>query len=88
MSILKNFIASEVREEILTKVKTGETVAALSKQYGVSDRSIYTWLRRKAMGSVSLLQYNRLRKENQQLKEIVGILTVELERVKKKKQLR
>ncbi len=85
---MKNFIASEVREEILTKVKTGETVAALSKQYGVSDRSIYTWLRRKAMGSVSLLQYNRLRKENQQLKEIVGILTVELERVKKKKQLR
>lgn len=85
---MKITVANEVKEEILAKVKTGETVAVLSKTYGVSDRSIYTWLRRKAMGAVSLLQYNRLKKENQQLKEIVGILTMELEKVKKKKQLR
>ncbi len=69
-------------------MKAGEPVMGLSKQYGVSDKTIYNWLRSKAVGSVSLFEYHRIRKENQQLKEIVGILTVELEKVKKKKQLR
>ncbi len=69
-------------------MKAGEPVANLAKQYGVSDKTIYAWLRWKATTSVSWLEYAKLRKENQQLKEIVGILTVELEKVKKKKQLR
>ena len=70
------------------KVKSGEAVLALAKQYGVSDKTIYNWLRTKAASAVSWFEYSRLKKENQQLKEIVGILTVELEKVKKKKQLR
>ena len=60
----------------------------LAKQYGVSDKTIYYWLRSKAEGFVSLFEHNRVKKENQQLKEMVGILTMELEKVKKKKQLR
>jgi transposase-like protein len=72
----------------LGKVKAGESVMGLAKQYGVSDKTIYYWLRSKAVGSVSLFEHNRLKKENQQLKEIVGILTMELEKVKKKKQFR
>lgn len=81
---MKSTIATEVKEEILGKVKSGESVAVLAKQYGVSDKSIYAWLRAKAIGTVSLIEHNRLKRENQQLKEIVGVLTVELERVKKK----
>lgn len=60
---------------------------SLSKQYGISDKTIYYWLRSKAEGVVSLVEHNRLKKENQQLREMVGILTLELEKVKKKKQL-
>lgn len=75
----------EVKAEILTKVKAGEKVAAVAAQYGVSDKSIYTWLSRKAMGTISLLEYNRLKNENLQLKQIIGVLTFELEKSKKKK---
>lgn len=67
------------------KVKAGEPVPALAKQYGVSDKTIYTWLKFRASSSVSWLEHAKLKKENQVLKEIVGVLTVELEKVKKKK---
>lgn len=77
-------IASEVRQEILEKVKSGKPVLELASQYGVSDRTIYSWLKKKAIGNVSVLEYNKLKRENQMLKEIVGVLTVELEKVKKK----
>ncbi len=88
MIYLKSFIAKEVKEEILGKVKAGEPVLGLSKQYGVSDKTIYYWLRSKAEGLVSLFEHNRVKKENQQLKEMVGILTLELQKVKKKQPLR
>lgn len=84
MIYLKSSIAKEVKEEILGKVKLGEPVVGLAQQYGVSDKTIYNWLRSKAVGTVSLIEHNRLKKENQVLKEIVGVLTVELEKVKKK----
>lgn len=77
-------IPKEVKEEILTKVKNGESVTAVATSYGISNRTIYGWLGRKALNSVSFVQYNRLKKENGQLKEIVGILTFELEKLKKK----
>jgi len=81
---LKSAISAEVKDEILAKVKSGESVVALSGLYGVSDKTIYGWLRKKALGTVSLLNYNRVKKENQQLKQIIGVLTFELEKFKKK----
>ena len=78
-------IAKEVKEEILEKVKKGEKVIGLAEQYGVSDRTIYSWLRGKALSNVSLLEHNKLKRENQLLKEIIGALTIEVERLKKKK---
>jgi hypothetical protein len=41
-------------------------------------------LKKKAVGNVSLLDYNKLKKENQLLKEIIGALTIETEKFKKK----
>ena len=78
-------IAIEVKNEILEKIKAGEKVVAVAQKYGVSEKTIYGWLRKKAMGTVSLLEYNRLRNENQQLKQIIGVLTLEIEKTKKKK---
>jgi len=77
-------ISSEVKNEILDKVKSGTPVAKLAAQYGVSDKSIYNWLKKKSIGTISVLQHNRLKRENQQLKEIIGILSLELEKTKKK----
>ncbi len=78
-------IAIEVKNEILEKIKSGEKVVVVAQKYGVSEKTIYGWLRKKAMGTVSLLEYNRLRSENQQLKQIIGVLTLEIEKTKKKK---
>jgi transposase len=78
-------ISFEVKNEILEKVKQGEKVLKLAEQYGVSNRTIYGWLKRKAVSNVSVLEFNKLKRENQMLKEIVGVLTVELEKLKKKK---
>jgi transposase-like protein len=77
-------ISKEVKEEILAKVKAGEKVSILSQSYGVSDKSIYNWLRGKALGTMSILEAGKLKKENQQLREIIGILTLELSKSKKK----
>ena len=77
-------IAREVKAEILVKVKAGEKVADLSRQYGISEQSIYSWLKQTVTGMVSVLEHNKLKKENDQLKQIIGVLTLELEKTKKK----
>jgi len=77
-------IPQDVKTEIILKVKSGEKVAELSKQYGVSDVTIYSWLKQKVEGSVSVLEHTKLKKENDQLKQIIGVLTLELEKSKKK----
>ena len=77
-------IAKEVKAEILGKVKAGVKVLDLTKQYGVSDKTIYAWLRQQMGQEVSFAEFNRIRKENEQLKQIIGVLTVELEKTKKK----
>ncbi len=77
-------ISKEVKEEILEKIKSGIPVGKLSEQYGVSDKTIYTWLKRTVTEPVSIRELQRLRKENAALKEIIGILTIEKEKIKKK----
>lgn len=77
-------ISKEVKDEVVQKVKGGERVAALSQNYGISTKTIYYWLRKKSEDAVSVIEYNRLKRENRDLKEIVGALTVHLEKEKKK----
>jgi len=78
-------ISGEVKAEILAKVKAGQKVSELSKQYGVSDKTIYNWLRGQVTEQVSYREYKRVMKENEDLKNILGVLTLELEKTKKKK---
>lgn len=85
MGIRMAGIAKEVKAEILSKVKAGEKVAKLAEQYGVSEVTIYAWLKSRVEGSVSILEHRKLKKENGQLKEIIGVLTLELEKTKKNK---
>lgn len=78
-------IKRELREEILNKVREGkETVLTIAKQYGISDAAIYYWLRQGVEGALSpILESNRLRKENDTLKKIIGELVLEKSRGKK-----
>ena len=78
-------ISGEVKTEILAKVKAGQKVSELSEQYGVSDKTIYNWLRGQVTEQVNYREYKRVMKENEDLKNILGVLTLELEKTKKKK---
>lgn len=72
-------IAVEIKNEIISKLKhDGLSVMDAAKQYGISDKTIYNWLGTKAKGSVSLLEFNRVKKENDQLKQLIGDITLKL----------
>ncbi len=78
-------ISKEVREETINRIKNnGISVAEAAEDVGVSTVTIYAWLGNKAKGSVSLLVHNKLKKENQQLKEIIGELTIRMSMEAKK----
>ena len=76
-------IPLETKNEILEKVKNGMTVSEAAKQYAISTKTIYTWLSNQTRPEISVIEYNRLKKENEELKRIIGIITLELERGKK-----
>jgi transposase len=76
-------IPVETKNEILSKVKAGQTVVEVAKQYAVSTKTIYAWLANETRPDISILEYNRLKRENEELKRIIGLITLELERGKK-----
>ena len=78
-------ISNEVKAEVLAKVKAGEKVLVLSEQYGISAKTIYNWLKSRVTNQISYREHKRVLKENEDLKKILGVLTLELERSKKKK---
>lgn len=74
----RKIFSKEIKEEILVKVRGGGKVAALASQYGVSDKSIYGWIRQDTGEEViSLVKYSKLKRENEELKRIIGELTLE-----------
>lgn len=77
-------IPKEKKDEILTKIRAGEKVPALAAQYGMSDKTIYYWLRSDTGEEVvSLVKYNKLKRENEELKRLVGELTLDMSQGKK-----
>ena len=76
-------IPKQIKEEIIVKIKNGETVAEISNQYGVSPKTVYGWIRNQVKPESSLIEMNKLKRENDELKRIIGLITLELERGKK-----
>ncbi len=75
----RKIISKEIKNEILAKVKAGEKVAEVARQYGISDKSIYTWLHQETGDTVvSIIQHNRLKRENEELKRLIGELSLKL----------
>jgi transposase-like protein len=74
-------IESGKKEEILLAIKNGLRVAEAAEQFKTSSKTIYAWLRGQADNTgTSSLEIARLRRENQELKEVVGWLTLEKKR--------
>lgn len=77
-------VPKEIKEEVLGKVKAGQKVVALASQYGISTKTIYGWLSRLVSPPISLLKYQQLKRENEELKRIVGMMALDLEEKKEK----
>lgn len=72
-------IAPEIKEQIINRIKNdGVSVSDASKEHGVSAVTIYSWLGTKAKGGVSLIEHNKVKKENILLKALIGELTLKL----------
>ncbi|HUD81311.1 MAG TPA: transposase [Patescibacteria group bacterium] len=75
----------KLKAEIVAKVRDeGMRVVDVSTQYGISTKSIYTWLREGVVdGNRNLiLENNRLKKENEQLYRLLGRATAEMQKSK------
>ncbi|MEP7103360.1 MAG: transposase [Candidatus Dojkabacteria bacterium] len=76
-------IPVEIKNEVLQKVRNGEKVIDLARLYGIGDKTIYQWLKESVKQEVSIWEHRRIKAENEELKRILGMVMLELERKKK-----
>lgn len=81
----KHRVSKEVKEQILKRIKEeGVSVAQAATDHGVSDAAIYRWLSGGVKGQPSALEIAKLRRENKELLELVGEVTLKLSNSQKK----
>lgn len=77
-------IDKETKMKILEEVKNGSKVLEVASKYNLSDRTIYAWMKQQADNTgTSSLEISKLRKENQELKELIGLFTLQKKRAEK-----
>lgn len=77
-------IDQELKNRIIEKLKSeGLSVRQASTEFGLSPNTLYGWLGTKAGGDPSALEVAKLRRENNELKQIIGAFTLDTERRKK-----
>ena len=77
-------INSSVKQEALIDIKNGMKVSEAGEKYHVTETTIYAWLKQQADNTgTSALELAKLRKENTELKELIGLLTLEKKRAEK-----
>lgn len=77
-------INQEIKERIIERIRNeGLSVPKASDEFGISRNAIYHWIGAKAKGEPSILEIAKLKKENAELKQIIGGLTLDMERGKK-----
>lgn len=79
------FIEPSVKASAISDVRNnGMPVSEAARKYGVDPRTIYGWLKKEIGNSDRnlILENNRLKKENEQLYNLLGRATVELKRPK------
>jgi len=79
------FYPKELKEEVINKIKTdGITAVEAAKRYGIDVNNIYRWVSAGVVGAKgNLFEINRLKRENRELKQIIGEMMFEKQRGKK-----
>jgi transposase-like protein len=79
-------ISLAIKDKIISKIKDeGLSVAQAASEFGLSANTIYGWVSpaRNSKADPSIMELSRLRRENAELKQIIGGLTLDTERGKK-----
>lgn len=77
-------IPAELKEQILQRIRTeGISAAQAAREHGVSVPTVYSWLSKNAEIPSNILQINKLRRENEDLKRLLGQAMLMNERSKK-----
>jgi len=74
-----------VKRQVLEQIKNGSTVKQMAEQFQISSKTIYAWLTKDSVSQVSLAEYSKLKREKEDLLKIIGEITLELTRSKKKR---
>ena len=73
-----------VKQAALADIKNGMKVSEASAKHGVTDNTIYAWLKAQADNTgTSSLEVAKLRQENRELKEIIGLFALDKKRAEK-----
>lgn len=82
----KHKVALEVKEQIINRIKNdGVSVSEAAKEHGLSENTIYGWLAKKTEGAPTISETIKLKRENDQLKMLVGEITLKLSETQKKR---
>lgn len=82
----KNRVSPEIKEQILGRIKNdGVTIKQASQEHGIPESTIATWLARRVEGQPSLGDIIKLKRENDQLKMLLGEITLKLSEAQKKR---
>lgn len=77
-------ISADIKQQILHRIRTeGVTATQVAKEHGISAPTVYAWLRRSTVLPSNILQLNKLRRENDELKRLLGQAMLMNERSKK-----
>lgn len=77
----------EIKEQILGRIKNDHIpVSQASREFGISDNTIYGWINGKASGSPGLLEIVQLKRKIDSLYLLIGQLSAQLSDEKKKNQ--
>jgi len=76
-------ISNETKNQILGRAKEGVPVLTLSKEHGVSVKTIYGWLAHLPGRSPSLVEYGKLKRERDALLALVGQLSLKMSKGEK-----
>jgi transposase-like protein len=78
-------VSTEVKADIIRRIREeGIPVAQAAKEHGLHDSTIYNWLGAGAHGAPTFSEFARIQKQNKDLLEIVGEMTLKLSQAQKK----
>lgn len=78
------YIDQATKEQFIADVKSGLKVAEAAAKHNIHIKTAYGILHRQADNSgTSALELARLRRENQELKELIGVFALDKKRAEK-----